>query len=185
MINPIPPLTQAITDKQVTLSWSAYFTNLRTYLDAINGAVKSVTHNLLDGLQGGNDTERYHLTEQEHTNAANLPQFNGDSSQYINGNGTLTPINHNGMNGLQGGDGVRDYYHLSVDNFDKVDAYPQINGDVTQYLSGFGEFRIPIHNNLDGLQGGTVSDYQHLTSEQVAMIKPYDSLLFGYLSLGL
>ena len=185
MINPIPPLTQPITDKQVTLSWSAYFTNLRAYLDAINGAVKSVTHNLLDGLQGGLDGERYHLTEQEHTNAANLPQFNGDSSQYINGDGGLTSITHNDTGELQGGGGVGDYYHLSTIDYNKIKMYSPTNGNLTQFLSGFGEFSTPIHNNLSGLQGGTIGDMQHLTSAQVAMVKNYETLIFGYLSLGL
>ena len=184
--NPVPPLSNQITDSTVTLTWSAYFSNLKTYLDELATATVTKLHNALDSIQGGSITERYHLTQAEWQNAVQLPTFNGDNSQFVNGSGGLSFPFHNETVGLQGGDGTNnEYYHLSADEYASITTFPVFNGDYTVYLSGNGLYSKPLHNNAPDLQGGATADYQHLTTAQVDKLTNIESKIAGYVALGI
>jgi hypothetical protein len=110
--NPLPPLSSPITSEQVALTWSAYFSALKKYIDSLQNYITSLLHNSLGGLQGGSANERYHLTATQHDSAAQLPIFDGDHSHFLSGAATLERPNHNQLLGLQGG-AVGDYQHLT------------------------------------------------------------------------
>lgn len=92
-------------------------------------------HNLMSGLQGGNDDEYYHLTDAEYnTDFVNLTDgSNADALHSHAGAGS----EHNNLNGLQGGEEDR-YYHLSDDQFYGLIGGPSVNAD-EYHTHGFGE----------------------------------------------
>lgn len=182
--NPIPPLSNPITNEPVSLIWSAFFSNLKNYIDTLGGAVIAITHNALDGLQGGNSTERYHFTRSEHATLEQVPAFNGDTNQFLNGNALFSQPDHAQLDNLQGGvDGQR--YHLLLSEVNKINSIPVGNGNPYQFFNGLSQWSTPTHNLTTGLQGGAAGDYQHLTTHQVGKVKNMESLIFGYITLGL
>lgn len=182
---PIPPLNSPITSQPVSLTWSAYFSALKSFIDSLAAATQSPPkHNDLSELQGGQVDEYYHLTESQHDIVAQLPAFNADSNQFINGQGELSTPLHNQLDGLQGGTD-NEYYHLTASQYLNLERLPVANGNEQQYLNGNNQFTTPNHNQLDGLQGGTVNDRQHLTTAQKNKVTNMESLIFGYMSLGL
>jgi hypothetical protein len=182
--NPIPPLSNQITDSTVSLIWSSYFSNLKNYLDDLATAATTKLHNALDSIQGGSITERYHLTLLEWQNAIQLPTFNGDTNQVVNGAGGLSFVFHNDTVGIQGGD-IGEYYHLTAEQIAGLGDLPVYGTDNTIFLDGTGAFSIPLHNNATDLQGGAADDYQHLTTVQLNSINGIQSKIFGYMTLGL
>lgn len=183
--NPIPPLNNPITAQPVSLAWHAYFSALKSYLDKLTASVQSPPkHNDLSELQGGQADQYYHLTEPQHDIVVQLPAFNTDSNQFINGQGELSAPIHNNLSELQGGTD-NEYYHLTADQYLNLERLPIANGNEQQYLNGNNQFTTPNHNQLDGLQGGTVNDRQHLTTAQKNKVASMESLIFGYMSLGL
>ena len=182
--NPVPPLSNQITDSTVSLTWSAYFSNLKIYLDDLATAATTKLHNALDSIQGGSIEERYHMTLVEWQNAIQLPTFNGDTNQFVNGAGGLSFSYHNDTVGIQGGD-IGERYHLTAAQLASLGALPVYGTDNTVFLNGTGAFSKPLHNNATDLQGGAVGDYQHLTSAQLASIYGIQSKIFVYLTIGL
>lgn len=181
MKNPIPPLSNPITDKPASLTWSAYFTNLKAFIDNLASNISIRIHNDLEQLQGGTTTERYHITQTQYTAVGNLPTFNGDSTQFINGLGVLAVPSHANLTSLQGGI-AGEHYHITLSDYDKINRFPVLSGNAKTYLAGNGLWSIPNHNDLAGLN---VGNYQHLTPAQAASISNINSLIFGYVSLGL
>lgn len=181
---PIPPLSNPITDRMVSLTWSAYFTNLKGFIDKLAAATLSPPkHNDLTDIQGGITTERYHLTEQQANIAMQLPAFDSDDLHFLNGNATFSTPNHENIDGLQGGI-TGQHYHLNALQFSQMQ---NLTGDgvATHFYNGLGSYSTPNHNDLDGLQGGIDGDRQHITSAQLASIASFQSTIFGYLTLGL
>jgi hypothetical protein len=183
--NPIPPLSNPITDKITSVIWNAYFTNLKAFIDKLAAAtLNPPKHNDLSEIQGGTDTERYHLTEVQHNTVVQIQPFDGDNTKFVDGTGTLSVPDHNSLGGLQGGtNGER--YHLTFTQFNTLDNIPILDGIYTHYYNGNGSFVQPTHNDLAGLQGGAAGDYQHVTTEQLADVAGLRSLIYGYASLGL
>jgi hypothetical protein len=181
MKNPVPPLSNPITDQPVGLTWSAYFTNLKLFIDNLASNIAIRIHNDLEQLQGGTTTERYHLDQTQYTAVGHLPTFNGDSTQYVNGLGVLAVPSHANLGSLQGG-AAGEYYHVNLINYNKINQYPVLGGNAKTYLAGNGLWSTPKHNDLAGLN---IGNYQHLTPAQVSSISNIDSLIFGYMSLGL
>lgn len=180
---PLPPLSNPITDKPVSLTWAAYFSGLKNYIDTLDTAVRVRLHNALDQLQGGSTTERYHLTQAEHDNTAQLPNFNGDETQFLSGAATFATPDHGSLLSLQGGaDG--EHYHLTATQYANL-APLGYDGNADHFLNGLGAFSAPSHNATLGIQGGAYGDYQHLTTVQKNSIANINSLIFGYMSLGL
>ena len=180
---PLPPLSNPITSEPVSLTWSAYFSNLKNYIDTLDTAVRVRLHNALDQIQGGSTTERYHLTQAQHDNTAQLPIFNGDETQFLSGAATFLTPDHGSLLSLQGGaDG--EHYHLTASQYDNL-APLGYDGNADHFLNGLGAFGAPNHNATLNIQGGTVGDYQHLTTAQKNSIANINSLIFGYMSLGL
>jgi len=183
--SPIPPLNNPITDKLPSLTWAAYFTNLKAFIDLLYSLSNSPSpHNDLLDIQGGTTTERYHLTEAQHNNAASIPLFDGDATKFIAGDGTLAIPDHEKLGGLLGGtDGQ--HYHLTQNQWNNVKLIPTRSGDANTYLNGVGQYATPQHNSMVGLQGGAYGDYQHVTTPQLNKIANMESLVFGYITLGL
>jgi hypothetical protein len=181
MKNPIPPLSNPITDKPASLTWSAYFTNLKLFIDNIAANIAIRIHNDLEQLQGGTTTERYHLTATQHTAIGNIPTFNGNNTQFLNGAGDFATPVHNDTQAIQGGV-VGERYHLSLASYNKLAAIPNFNSNSKQFLNGKGVFSTPNHNDLSGLN---VGNYQHVTAAQSDTIDNINSLIYGYMSLGL
>jgi len=180
---PLPPLSNPITDKPVSLTWAAYFSGLKNYIDTLDTAVRVRLHNALDELQGGSTTERYHLTQAEHDNTTQLPTFNGDATQFLNGEAVFATPDHSLLLSLQGGaDG--EHYHLTASQYANL-APLGYDGNASHFLNGQGTFSAPNHNDTLNIQGGTVGDYQHLTTAQKNSIVNINSIIFGYMSLGL
>jgi hypothetical protein len=84
---------------------------------------------------------------------------------------------------LGGTDGQ--HFHLTQNQWNNVKLIPTRSGDPNTYLNGVGQYATPIHNSLTGLQGGAYGDYQHVTTEQLNKIAGLESLVFGYITLGL
>ena len=183
--SPVVPLSNPITDKKVSLTWSAYFTNLKAFIDLIYSQSNTPRqHNDLLDIQGGTTDERYHLTEIQHNNAASIPLFDGDATKFIAGDGTLAIPDHEKLSGLLGGtDGQ--HYHLTQNQWNAVKILPTGSGDNNTYLNGVGQYATPQHNSMTGLQGGAYGDYQHVTTAQLNKIASMESLVFGYITLGL
>jgi len=180
---PLPPLSNPITDKPVSLIWGAYFSGLKNYIDTLDTAVRVRLHNALDELQGGSTTERYHLTQAEHDNTTQLPTFNGDETQFLSGAALFLTPDHESLLSLQGGaDG--EHYHLNATQYANLVPLGY-DGNVDHFLNGLGAFGAPSHNATLNIQGGTTGDYQHLTTAQKNSIANINSLIFGYMSLGL
>jgi hypothetical protein len=180
---PLPPLSNPITDKPVSLIWGAYFSGLKNYIDTLDTAIRVRLHNALDQLQGGSTTERYHLTQAEHDNTAKIPIFNGDETQFISGAATFLTPEHEFLLNIQGGaDG--EHYHLNATQYANLTPIGYDN-DVNHFLNGQKAFSAPSHNATINIQGGAVGDYQHLTTTQKNSIANMNSLIFGYMSLGL
>ena len=95
--------------------------------DEIADAIGSITHNGLNGLQGGTKTERYHLT------AAQVQKLDGAA-----GAGDIIR-EHNSLGGIQGG-GPNDRWHLSKAQVDGLDNLIQNGGGgiVDESLGGDG-----------------------------------------------
>ena len=126
-------------------------------------------HNLLQDIQGGNSSERYHLDLTNYTalvafggNHNNCPtglQGGSSSERYhllqaiYDANNTFAGNHNNCPSGLQGGD-VSERYHLTEDEH-------------TSLLAFGGE-----HNNCTGIQGGNSSERYHLTADE------YSSFLY-------
>jgi hypothetical protein len=180
---PLPPLSNPITDKPVSLIWGAYFSGLKNYIDTLDTAIRVRLHNALDQLQGGSTTERYHLTQAEHDNTVQIPIFNGDETQFISGAATFLTPEHEFLLNIQGGaDG--EHYHLNATQYANLTPIGYDN-DVNHFLNGQKAFSAPSHNATINIQGGAVGDYQHLTTTQKNSIANMNSLIFGYMSLGL
>lgn len=82
--------------KPGTPGW--FFITWENMLAEILENLPSGVHNELDGLQGGNSSERYHLTQAERDKVQSLPE------SFIE--------NHNDLANIQGGD-VGERYHLT------------------------------------------------------------------------
>ena len=183
---PIPPLNSPITSDRVSLVWASYFSSLKEYTDALNLDVNNIFHNALKGLQGGTINEHYHLTTAQHVNLSKIPTFSGNSGSFLNSSGLFSVPSHNSTEGIQGGE-PSGYYHLTLSDYNKLknSVMPILSGSTVQFFNGAGQFTVPKHNETNGIQGGAVNDYQHLTTAEANNIRRIRSFIFGYMTLGL
>lgn len=183
--NPIPPLSNPITAQPVSLVWSAYFSNLKAYVDKLAASVQSPPkHNDLSEIQGGTDTERYHLTEIQRNTVAQIEPFDDNTDNFLNGSGNLSAPKHNNLASLQGGTD-NEYYHLTQAEHSALANIATPSNNPKTFLNGQNVFVVPNHNDLDGIQGGATGDIQHLTTAQANKIANIESLIFGYITLNL
>jgi hypothetical protein len=133
----------------------------------------SMHHNSLFGLQGGNLTERYHLSEQQYNNISGYSGY------------------HNSMTGIQGGD-VTERYHINESEYEAIhtanssgfsgyhNGLPGMQGGTSNqryhlsheqytYVSGFSG----KHNFLDDIQGGNEDERYHLDETQYNYVSAY------------
>lgn len=149
---------------------SGVYGTVRTRLDYLEGLLNqlhSSTHNALLGIQGGSAYDGYyHLTQAEHTWLVDgyitsywQPIYGGTGlTSYVLGD-LLYASAPNTLSNLPAG---------------AVGDLLTISGGVPAWIAPSATF--PSHNNLSGLQGGSVADgYYHLTnSEQVWLTDGYD-----------
>ena len=184
---PIPPLNSPITSvERTSLVWASYFSSLKQYTDTLNTNVANIYHNVLKGLQGGTLNEYYHLTLAQHVNLSKIPTFSGAGGHFLNASGLFSVPDHNSSAGIQGGVSGQ-YYHLTLSDYTKFknSVMPILTGSTVQFYNGAGLFTQPKHNNMIGIQGGALNDYQHLTTTEANNIRNIPSLIFGYMTLGL
>jgi hypothetical protein len=132
------------------------------YWYQLGGNVDIPDHNDLDGVQGGDATNKYHLTEDaaKAAEAANNPSENNPMA-------TMDDIpvipDHNGLTGVQGGDGSFKG-HLTEDAMLAAEAAN--SPSETNPFATMAE--IKPHNELEGLQGGDVvnNEFYHLKKKE-------------------
>jgi len=160
---------------------------VKTYVDAQIATTDE--HNELLGIQGGDATNRYHLTLAEHTGLTNGGQTDLHSHS----------VAHNNTVGLQGGSiPLDEYYHLDAQTYNQIgsdstsilltgylgvevgttvnefstDGTLAGNSDdvlptekaVKTYVDGQIAGAVP-HNSTTGIQGGAVGEYYHLDAQ--------------------
>lgn len=121
----------------------------------------TTTHNLLSGLEGGDSTHYYHLSQSQYDNL-------GDGL-------------HNSLSGIQGGDSTG-IYHLTYPEYLRVTSFGGNHNGLPTGLQGGSvteryHFTQTEHDNLNsfggnhnncptGLQGGGTGEFYHLTHSQ-------------------
>jgi len=155
---PPPP----INDAPGSFTWLEWYRQLRSYVSTsgsvpwyiINFAGSNITdiatreHNSLQGLQGGTSGEMYHLTSAQQAWVAAGNTSHGGGWQA-------------GKNRAILDEGVSIATDFTSMNF--------VGAGVTATAAGTAiTVTIPdgTHNNLSGLQGGTSSEYYHLTANE-------------------
>jgi len=107
----------------------------------------SANHNDLDNIQGGQLTERFHLTNNEHDTLTTGSNADG-----------LHIHDHKNLQNIQGG-AVNDYYHLTHTQHDTLTTGSNADG-----------LHLHDHKNLENLQGGTTNEYYHLTDNEHSLL---------------
>ena len=142
-------------------------------------------HNDLTGLDGGVDSQYYHLTLSQHDTLTD--GSNADALHTHSGTGGVSI--HNDLDQLQGGDISNDeMYHLTFDQTDIVSRFGEDSSGLTfdGEPIGSGGGGVSVHNSLLGLQGGDVDEYYHVTYEEFDLLtngKAADSLHTHYHNL--
>ena len=109
-------------------------------------------HEELEGLQGGQEGEHYHLTEAERDKVRDYPEYST-----LAGN-----LPHENLDGLLGGNSSG-HYHLTDGERRKVQEYPEY-ARLSENIE---------HENLDGLLGGNASGHYHLTEAERSKVRNY------------
>ena len=116
-------------------------------------------HNNIDGLQGGNTTERYHLKQSAYDNLKNQDQpvrttdvVTFDDFSITNPTSAYLTLNHDDFNDYVIEEHRQWEYSITQNiHDDNITSY-----NVTQHEGDI------VHNNVDGLQGGTTLKRYHL-----------------------
>ena len=130
-------------------STGSYFDTILTYLGT---TVKTIPHNNLISIQGGINSERYHLTAADYNHVVNQDFTHNNLTSKDGGDGThyyhLSEVtfsnigdgSHNSLAGLQGGDST-DMYHLTASDYNHVINQDFDHANLSNVLGG-GEYHL-------------------------------------------
>jgi len=88
---------------------------VKTYVDAQIATTDE--HNELQGIQGGDSTNRYHLTLAQRDGLTD----GGETALHSHSAATFA---HNTLGSIQGGDSTNEYYHLTQEIHDQITSTP-------------------------------------------------------------
>ncbi len=109
-------------------------------------------HEELEGLQGGQDGEHYHLSEDDYNKVRDYPEYSTLANN----------LQHENLEGLLGGNSSG-HYHLTAAERTRVQNYPDYE-NLTENLN---------HEELDNLLGGNSSGHYHLTEAERNRVRNY------------
>jgi hypothetical protein len=132
--------------------------------EAINNAGIIGDHNDLNGLQGGDVGEFYHLTLEQYTKATQIASATQD--------GLLSKEDHAAFSAKLDSVSEEDVtqhqaaLEITESQITDLDKYTQSQVDAAIEAAITEAGVIQDHNELEGLQGGIVDEYFHLTEDQ-------------------
>ena len=147
-----------LSEDEINALIALYVSNLKIRIDSGNISednpdvpyidldTKDIPHNNLDGLQGGQNGEYYHLTAAEYDKLKDYPLY----AQLI------ASRLHEPLIDLLGGD-ANGHYHLTNDELAKLRGYPLY----TQLIAAIK------HEGLPDLLGGDANGHYHLTDDEL------------------
>ena len=109
-------------------------------------------HEELEGLQGGQDGEHYHLTQAEREKVSSYPEYSTLANN----------LKHEKLEGLLGGN-ANGHYHLTDAERTRLLKYPDYE-NLSENIK---------HEELDGLLGGNSSGHYHLTEAERNRVRNY------------
>lgn len=109
-------------------------------------------HEELEGLQGGQDGEHYHLTQAERDKVSSYPEYSTLANN----------LKHEKLEGLLGGN-ANGHYHLTDTERTRLQNYPDYE-ELSENIK---------HEELDGLLGGNASGHYHLTEAERNRVRNY------------
>lgn len=168
-----------------------------TVLASLSGVEGNLTHNALFGLQGGNSTERYHLSATQYANIGtgdheSLAGLLGGDGTYHYHVGHTTFHNlgdgtHNQISGAQGGTTL-ERYHLTLAIYNAINSFGGNHNSIPSGLQGgsateryhltssqYTNIGDGSHNSLSGLQGGSTSERYHMTATEYTNLVGFPS----------
>ncbi len=168
---PLPP--PPINDQPGSFTWLEWYRQLRNYISTsgsvpwyiINFTGSNLTdlatreHQALQGVQGGTAGEKYHLTLAQHTDLTD----GNDSTLHYHAT-DRDSANFTGTNWTDLVDGSSTTLHYHASDRDSANFTGTNWTDLTD--GGATTLHKHSHNGMDGLQGGTTSEYYHFTNVQ-------------------